>query len=97
MNKLYLVFKKLSPKYLRTLIRNLDSAYQELLKLSVEQENVIKQQSQAIELKNEQIHQLENSIFREEDYEKLSQQGLFIVGNARSATSVLCDCLNFCS
>ncbi|AUS99231.1 hypothetical protein CLI64_01825 [Nostoc sp. CENA543] len=35
-----------------------------------------------------------NFLINDEEYEILSKSGLFIVGNARSGTSILCDCLN---
>ncbi|WP_392535703.1 hypothetical protein [Nostoc sp. C117] len=66
-----------------------------------------------IEIKNQQLIELESNFQKlsealvesekcriqesnlsEEDYEKLSKAGLFIIGSARSGTSILCDCLN---
>jgi len=39
-------------------------------------------------------NQYSRSLLSDEDYERLNEKGLFIVGSARSGTTILCRCLN---
>ncbi len=84
----YSLLKRLLPRPVRTFGRDLDRAYQERLK--------------EIDSKNRYIEELEKEIsrlrprenFSAEDFEKINKQGLFVVGNARSGTSIIWTCLN---
>jgi hypothetical protein len=79
-------------------IVDLENSYQERLKeiesknhQIVDLENSYQERLKEIESKN---HHWQEFRLSDKDYEKLDKAGLFIVGSARSGTSILCDCLN---
>jgi hypothetical protein len=69
------------------LLKEIELKNQYLIELESTSEKLLK----ALESENRRIQE---SNLSDEDYEKLTKAGLFIIGSARSGTSILCDCLN---
>ncbi|MBD2436141.1 hypothetical protein [Nostoc sp. FACHB-110] len=96
---------------METLMRDLDSAYQQrLTEIDIKNQQILELEkkyenfSQKMEPAKNDIQKqqvlaktVDNSNLSDEEYEKLSKAGLFIVGNARSGTSILCSSLNLSS
>ncbi|MDZ8260898.1 hypothetical protein [Nostoc sp. ChiQUE01b] len=71
------------------LVKKIDLKNQEFLELESTYQKILK----GLESQNRR-RRIQESNMSDEDYEKLSKAGLFIIGSARSGTSILCDCLN---
>ncbi|MEH1899431.1 MAG: hypothetical protein V7K94_29860 [Nostoc sp.] len=70
-----------------SLLKEIEVKNQQLIELESTSQKLLKE----LESENRRIQELNLS---DEDYEKLSKAGLFIIGSARSGTSILCDSLN---
>jgi hypothetical protein len=101
--------KLLIPYGPRKFLRDLDSAYQERLKeVDIKNQQIadleitnrrlvqeLKSKEQELKSKEQDIQEIKNKFtISDKDYDHLSRMGIFIVGCARSGTSILCDCLN---
>ena len=95
---IYSILKRLLPRPLRIFLRDLDTPYHELeTKLEKSAQRILELEIELNRIDRDEPRKSPYlyKLIESEDFETLSRQGLFIVGNARSGTSILCDCFNF--